>query len=186
MIPKGFYKFLLKLIGWKSEGELFPEQKVICLFAPHTSIWDFGIGFFHYRSKGGHLKVMIKQESFRFPQKYILRAMGGFPINRESPQQTVMSVVHAMEESTEPFVLVICPEGTRKPVRKWKTGYHTIAKATGAQIYIVWADYATRRIGHFKLPFELSGDARADTDRIQQIFEDMHLTAKFPEDFVTR
>ena len=185
MVPKGVYKFLLKALGWHSEGELITEKNAIALFAPHTSIWDFGIGFFHYRSLGGHLKVMIKEESFRFPQKYILRSMGGFPIKRESPQQTILSVVHEMEAATEPFTLVICPEGTRKAGRKWKTGYHTIAKATGAPVYIVYADYAKKRVGHFPLPFELADDARADTDRIQRLFGDMHLTAKFPEGYTT-
>lgn len=179
-----FSKFLLtKVMGWTIVGEKAPEEKVIFLAAPHTSIWDFWVGYLYYRSVGGHLKTMIKKEAFFFPVNYLLRAMGAFPIDRSHPQKMLMSVMHEMQQPGD-FHLVICPEGTRKPVHKWKTGYHTIASNTGAPVYLTFFDYAKKRVGIFQ-KYELTGTAREDTDRIQAIYEEQHFTGKFPEMYVT-
>lgn len=179
-----FSKFLLeKVMGWTLVGEKAPEEKVIFLAAPHTSIWDFVIGYLYYRAVGGHLKTMIKKEAFVFPLNFLLRAMGGFPIDRSHPQKMLMSVMHEMEQPGD-FHLVICPEGTRKPVKKWKTGYHTIAEATGAPVYLTFFDYKSKRVGILQ-KFELGGTAREDTDRIQAFYEEQHLTGLHPEMFVT-
>ncbi|MBO4570614.1 MAG: 1-acyl-sn-glycerol-3-phosphate acyltransferase [Bacteroidales bacterium] len=173
----GFSRFMLKALGWKTDGDMAPEGRNLYLFAPHTSIWDFAIGFFYFRSQGHKLKVMIKKEAFFFPLGPLLKAMGGFPIDRSNPKATLVSVIHAMEEDGKrPFQLVICPEGTRKAVKKWKTGYHTIARATGAKVYLAFADYRTKRIGVIPGGIELTDDARSDTDRIQKIYASMNLT----------
>lgn len=179
-----FCAFVLKALGWTSVGNKVEEDKCIFLAAPHTSIWDFVIGYLYYRALGGHLRTMIKKEAFVWPLAPILRAMGGFPIDRKNPQSLMVNIIHEMEQPGD-FHLVICPEGTRKPVRKWKTGYHTIAQEAGIPVYITFFDYKTKRVG-IAQKFEITENARADTDRIQQIYEDMHLTGLHPEDFVTR
>lgn len=179
-----FSRFLLTdVMGWTIVGEKAPEEKVIYLAAPHTSIWDFLIGYLYYRSMGGHLRTMIKKEAFFFPANLLLRAMGGFPIDRSHPQKMLMSVMHEMQQPGD-FHLVICPEGTRKPVRKWKTGYHTIATATGAPVYLTFFDYRAKRVGIFSR-YELAGNAREDTDRIQEIYEEQHFTGRHPEMYIT-
>ena len=168
-------------MGWTLVGSKPQEDKVVFLAAPHTSIWDFAIGFLYYRSLGGHLRTMIKKEVFFFPVGCLLRALGGFPIDRSHPQKMLVSVIHEMCKPGE-FHLVICPEGTRKAVRKWKTGYHTIATETGAPVYLTYFDYATKHVGIFQR-FDLSGMPREDTDRIQAIYAGMHITPLHPEGY---
>ena len=178
---------MLRKMGWKSEGRMVEDRNCIYLMAPHTSIWDFAIGFMYYRAQGGHLKVMIKKEAFFFPVNLLLKSMGGFPIDRSNPQSTIRSVVRAMETDKEDkFHLTICPEGTRKAVKKWKTGYHTIAKATGAPVYLTYIDFGKKRVGIVPGAVELTDNARNDTDRIQDIYGSMGLTGLHKEDFVTR
>lgn len=183
-----FNKFLVcKLMGWTmapGEDTLIPEEKAIFLAAPHTSIFDFVIGYLYYRAIGGHLRAMVKKEAFFFPLGPILKALGAFPIDRSSPQTMLMGVIHEMKKEGVVHI-VICPEGTRKAVRKWKTGYHTIAKATGAPVYLGHYDYKTKVFGHGP-KVELTDDARKDTDRIQQMYEEMHLTALHPKGYVTK
>ena len=179
-----FSSFVLKTLGWTAEGSVAEEDNCVILAAPHTSIWDFAIGYFYYRSIGGRLTVMIKKEAFFFPVKYLLRAMGGFPMDRSHPQATIMNLVEKMKGDGVCH-LVICPEGTRKPVHKWKTGYHTIARAASVPVYISYFDYKTKHVG-LGPKVELTDDARADTDRIQQMYEDMHLTGLHPEGYVTK
>lgn len=185
MSPK-LAKFILEKTGWTLIGEPAPERCCIYLEAPHTSIWDFLIGYLYYRARGHKLRVMIKQEAFFFPIGNLLRALGGFPINRKNPQKTIMSIVHEMESDvTKPFHLAICPEGTRRPVKKWKTGYHTIATQANIPVYITIVDWGHKKTG-IVCKAELTGNARADTDRIQQIYEDLKPIALHPKNFVTR
>lgn len=182
-----FCKFLLEKWGWTLIGEPAPEKNCVYLEAPHTSIWDFVLGLMYYRAKGtGHLRTMIKKEAFFFPVNFLLRAMGAFPIDRTSPSKTILSIVHEMEASGDkPFHLVICPEGTRKAVRKWKTGYHTIVSQTGAALYITMIDWGHKRIGILQ-KFEIGDNAREDTDRIQQIYEKWQPIGLHPDQFLTR
>ena len=172
-----FAKFILfKVLGWRyASGDdcSIPEKKAIFLAAPHTSILDFVIGYLYACSVGVKFKVMIKKEAFFFPLGPILKALGGFPIDRSHPEKVIMGVVHAMSES-DSFYLCLCPEGTRKAVRKWKTGYHSIALHAGVPVYLGHYDYKKKTCGHGP-KFELSGDARADTDRIQEIYRSMDL-----------
>lgn len=182
----GFCRFILtKVLGWTMTEPLIPEDKALVLAAPHTSIWDFVVGYLYYRALGGHLKVMIKKEAFFWPLGGIIRAMGGFPIDRKNPQGTVMSVIHGMESAKGKCILVICPEGTRKAVRRWKTGYHTIARGAHLPVYLAHFDYKKKEVGRGER-FELSEDARADTALIQQKYEAMQLTALHPDGYTTK
>lgn len=184
MSPK-FCNFLLtKVLGWRSIPPPFNDEKAILLGVPHTSIWDFAIGYLYYRSYGRKMKTMIKKESFVWPLSWILRSLGGFPVDRSNSTALLMNIIHEMEKPG-PFQLTICPEGTRKPVRKWKTGYHTIAKQTGCPVYMGYFDWGKKEIAMpYKL--ELTDDARADTDRLQKVAESWHLTPKYPENFLTK
>lgn len=186
MSPK-FSSFLLyKVLGWHItplEDTPVPEDKAIILAAPHTSIWDFVIGHLYYRSMGGKLKVMIKKEAFFWPFGPLLKAMGGIPIDRSNPSGLLVSLIHEMERPGTCH-LVICPEGTRKPVRRWKTGYHNIASHTGVPVYLSHYDFAKKEVGRGQ-KIALTDDSRADTDRIQKAYAAMRLTALYPEDYLT-
>ena len=173
-------------MGWGAEGPApVPERNCVILEAPHTSIWDFVIGYLYYRSRGGHLRVMIKKEAFFFPFGNLLKSMGGLPIDRANPQAVLRSIIREMESSSDkPFHLVICPEGTRRKVHKWKTGYHVIATETGIPVYLSFVDWGHKKVGiHCK--FTLTGSPREDTDAIQKVYAGMNLVAKHPDGYVT-
>lgn len=178
-------KFLLKAMGWTLVGTPpIPVKNCIFLEAPHTSLWDFLIGYLYYRSGDGHLRIMIKKEMFFFPLGNLLRAMGGFPVDRKNAKQTILNIIHEMESSDKPFHLAMCPEGTRKPIRKWKTGYHIIAKEVGIPVYVTYVDWGHKRVG-IDRPVELTDNAREDTDRIQKIYKELGVVGRHPENFLT-
>ncbi|MBO7070393.1 MAG: 1-acyl-sn-glycerol-3-phosphate acyltransferase [Bacteroidales bacterium] len=181
-----FSRFILKVFGWKTEGTVAPDRKCVILEAPHTSVWDFFIGYFYYRSVGGRLHIMIKKEFFVFPLGLLLKALGGFPIDREHPATTVREMIHKLtEQDGKTFHMVMCPEGTRKAVRKWKTGYHTIARAADMLVYLGYIDWGHKRVG-LGPKVELTDNARADTDRIQKMYEEMDLIPLHPEGYATK
>ena len=58
------------------------------------------------------------------------------------------------------------------------------AEETGATVYMSYFDWKTKHIGIGK-PVELTDDARADTQRIQALYEEMGLEGKHPEKYIT-
>ncbi len=178
-----FCGFLLKALGWTADSGPAPEAKCLILGVPHTSIWDFVISYLYYTSVGGKAYVMIKKEFFVGPLGWLLRKLGGLPVDRKNASSLVLSVIHEMN-SSERLHLAIAPEGTRKPVKRWKTGFHTIAKETGVPVYLGYFDWGTKHVGRGE-KVELTDDAKADMKRIQEIYEGMHLTGKFPKDYIT-
>jgi len=180
---RNFCGWTLRKLGWTAVEPKIPEPKAIILGVPHTTIWDLVISYLYYTSVGGDARVMVKASMFFWPLGPILKAIGAIPINRENPTKMLTSTIHAMN-SAEEFHLAMCPEGTRKPIRKWKTGYHTIARQTGASVYLGYFDWGTKRIGR-GVKFELTDNAREDTARIQEIYESMHLVGKHNENYLT-
>lgn len=175
-------KGILKLLGWTVDSGIAPESKCILLGAPHTSIWDFAIAYLYYRSQGGHAKCMVKKEMFVPILGGIIRAMGGIPVDRSNSTSMVHSVIRQINQS-DSFHLAIAPEGTRKPVKRWKTGFHTIARNAGIPVYLAYFDWGTKHVG-YKQKVELTDEPKADMARIQALYKEMNLTGKHPKKYV--
>ena len=183
---KGWARFCgwcLRKMGWTTVGGPMPEKKAIVLGVPHTSIWDFLISYLFYTQFGKVAHVMIKKEFFFWPLGNLLRACGCIPVDRSSAAAMVKSLITEMSEDEE-FHLAIAPEGTRKPVKRWKSGFHLIAKETGAVVYAGFFDWGTKRVGCGE-KIELTDDAKADLARIQAYYETLGLVGKHKEDYVT-
>ncbi|MCH5174080.1 MAG: 1-acyl-sn-glycerol-3-phosphate acyltransferase [Bacteroidales bacterium] len=175
--------FLLRISGWTAVGVPAKEDKCIILGVPHTTFLDFAVSYLYYRSFGEHAKIMIKKEFFVPPLGWLLRAMGGVPVDRTNPTTMLRSIISEMERPGR-FHLAIAPEGTRKPVRRWKTGFHLIARSANVPVYLGFFDWGRKRVGKGER-FELSDDAAADMKRIQEIYEGMQLKGKHPENYLT-
>lgn len=179
-----FSQRMLKLLGWRAVGEAAPERICVILGVPHTCIADFIVSYFFYKSLGHTAHIMIKQEFFVGPLGWLLKKLGCIPVDRSSGATVVRSVISAAEAAKGEFHICIAPEGTRKAVRRWKMGYHTMAKALNCPVYLGYFDWRTKCVS-IGPRFEISDDARADTARIQQLYEDMKLTARYPEKYRT-
>ena len=180
---RNFCGWLLRTLGWTVGEGTAPEKICIILGVPHTSIMDFVISYLYYTSVGGKFKCMVKKEAFVWPVGPILRAMGAVPVDRSNSTSLMVSLIHEMEKA-DTFHLVLAPEGTRKPVRKWKTGFHTIARQVGCPVYLGYFDWKNKKVGRGQ-KVELTENAREDMNRIQGIYEQMNLTGKHPEMYVT-
>ena len=179
-----FCGWLLKKMGWTTVGGPVPEDKAVILGVPHTSAMDFVVSYLFYTQFDSQkARVMIKKEFFFWPIGGLLRSMGAVPVDRSNASAMVKSLIDQME-GEKSFILAIAPEGTRKPVKEWKTGYHLIAKAVGCSCYLGYFDWGRKRVSIGE-KVELTDDARADTDRIQALYEQMHLQGKHPEGYIT-
>lgn len=178
-----FCGWLLRRMGWKTIGGPMKEKKAIVLGVPHTSAADFIISYLFYTQFDKEAHVMIKKEFFFWPVGWFLRSVGCIPVDRSSAAAMVKSLIGEMAKA-DTFHLAIAPEGTRKATKKWKTGYHLIAKEVGCPVYAGFFDWGRKEVGCGEI-FPLTDDARADTDRLQAHYEKMGLRGKNPEGFIT-
>ena len=184
-VSPGWAKFcgwLLRKMGWESVGGPMKEQKAIVLGVPHTSVWDFLVSYLFYTQFGKVAHIMIKKEFFLWPLGPILRACGAVPVDRESPASMVRSLIHQMDQAEE-FHLAIAPEGTRKATKRWKTGFHLIARETGSTVYIGYYDWGRKKISVGE-PIELTDDPKADMQRIYDHYRPMGIQGLHKDGFI--
>ena len=169
-------KFLLKLLGWKAMDGRVEEDKAIILGVPHTSAWDFLISYLFYTSVGGKAYIMIKKEFFIGPLSPLLKALGGIPVDRKKGATITLQMIHAMNNA-KVMHLAIAPEGTRKATTRWKSGFHTIAKACNVPVYLGYFDWKRKEVGR-GVKFTLTDNVQEDLKRIRQHYAAMEMEGK--------
>lgn len=158
---------LLKLFGWNIQPQ-GPEgvKKAVIVMGPHTSNWDFIIGRISFLQYGINMRALIKSELFFFPLGWLLRKLGGIPVNRKSKNNLTEQAVSYFEDNDEMF-MIFTPEGTRKYNPNWKKGFYYIAQKANVPIYIGFIDYSNKT-GGFDSIFHPTGDVDADIIEIKR------------------
>jgi len=173
-----FLFFIAKLFGWKIDPKApVGVDKAVIVVGPHTSNWDFIIGKIAFMKYGIPGKFLIKKELFFFPFGYLLKKMGGLPVDRSKNNRLTDYAVELFDKY-EKFYLVFTPEGTSKYNPNWKKGFYYIAQKANVPIYIAYIDFATKTGGFHSL-FEPTGDVESDIQTIKNILS--QYKGKFPE-----
>jgi len=147
MAMKGFSEFILnRILGWRIVG-YFPHdiKKYVVIAAPHTSWIDFPIAILSRVSSGIMINFIGKNSLFNWPFGFFFRALGGTPVDRSKSNNLVDAIIKVFD-SKEEFRLGLSPEGTRKKVEKWKTGFYFIAKGAKVPIVMATLDYENKQI----------------------------------------
>ena len=160
---------IFKINGWKVDDTINYPKKCIIIAAPHTSNWDFLIGRCYGYIQKIYPKYLIKSELFVPVIGTILRLNGGIPVYRKKKNNVVDQVVDKFEKS-EIFRLGIAPEGTRKRVPKWKTGFYHIAVKSNVPIVFCKFDFKTKTVGAFDI-LTPSGNFKSDMQYIENSFK---------------
>ena len=156
---------VLRLGGWRVVGPLPDVSKLVLIAAPHSSNWDGVWGFAAKLALGFEVKVLGKAQLFWWPLGPLLRRLGVIPIDRSSAHGTVEQAVDMIRRSPRIWY-ALTPEGTRKRVERWKTGFWKIAKGAGVPVVPAYFHYPDKVIGIGE-PFVLSDDMDADMARIR-------------------
>lgn len=173
-----FAQFLFKTFGWKiDQNAPTGVKKAVIVVAPHTSNWDFIIGRLAFASYGIKVRLLIKKDLFFPPLGWILKGMGGIPVDRKKNNNITEFAVEQFEQNDEMF-MVFTPEGTRSYNPNWKKGFYYIAKEAKVPIYMAYIDYE-RKIGGFHGLFEPTGNIQQDIDFIKS--ELKQYKGRFPE-----
>jgi 1-acyl-sn-glycerol-3-phosphate acyltransferase len=166
---RGLGRLGLALFRFHFEGSVPDVPRLVMIVAPHTSNWDFVVGLFAKLALGLRARFIAKHTLFRGPFGSFLRWLGGIPVDRRAPGGVVETVTDAMR-AAERLYLVITPEGTRKKVPAWRSGFYRVAHGAGVPILPVAFDYRKRAIV-FEPLFEPSGDYEADLPALRSGFD---------------
>jgi len=164
-----------KLIGYPPEG----ITRAVFIAAPHTSFYDFFLGRLYCWSRSIPIKIFIKQEAFKWYYGWLLKAVGGIPIDRSQPGNRVEISARMIREHN-PIFLAITPEGTRKRVEVWKRGFYYIAQKADVPIILSFIDYGKKEVGIGPV-LEVTGDLQQDFKTIENFYRGMK--GKHPEMF---
>lgn len=154
--------------GWTIANRYPPLARSVMIVAPHSTNWDFPVGIATSWALDLRAAFVAKHTLFRWPLGPMMRWLGGIPINRSKSVGFVEKTA-AMVNDLDQVALVITPEGTRKNVDRWKTGFYHIARATDLPIIPAYIDWGQRRVG-FGDPFWPTGNLEADIDALRDFY----------------
>jgi 1-acyl-sn-glycerol-3-phosphate acyltransferase len=139
-------KFIFfKIMGWRFNG-YFPDiDKCVIIVVPHTSNWDFALGLLIRKIWNKEINYIGKKSLFIWPYGWFFRWVGGTPIDRTKNSNTVQASAAIFKER-KIFRLSLSPEGTRKRVTSWKTGFYFIAKTAQVPVLLISFDYGRKEI----------------------------------------
>lgn len=156
-------------MGWRVVGEIPDLPKMVIIVAPHSSNWDFIVGVAAKLAMRLRVKYLGKDTLFRFPLGILMRRLGGIPVDRTNSNAVVTSIVSEFQQRQR-LVLAIAPEGTRKRVERWRTGFYHIARSAGVPIIPValkWSD----RVIEIGAPFMPTGDTEGDLRHLRSRYD---------------
>jgi len=163
--------FILKGMGWKTEGKRPDVPKYVLIAAPHTSNWDFFLMILVALSLNLNTYVMAKKGLIDWPGGFFFRWLGAIPIDRSQSANTVEQAIQFFQES-ESLAIIVAPSGTRRKVRRWKTGFYHIANGAGIPIGTGFLDYG-RKTGGVGPLFQPTGDIETDMIAIRAFYADI-------------
>ena len=173
---------LLKLSGWTVDITVPYRNKVVICVAPHTSNWDFILGLLAYRSLGRKANFLMKKFWFFFPLKYIMKSLGGIPVDTKASQSLTSVIIEDFKKRNY-LNLAVTPEGSRSAVDKWKTGFLTIAYNSKVPVQLGIIDFKNKKV-IIKKEFFPTGNNIEDLKEIRKYYSGFKHAALYPEKFI--
>jgi 1-acyl-sn-glycerol-3-phosphate acyltransferase len=161
-------RWLFARSGWRVAGEFPDAAKLVLIAAPHSTNWDVVWGLFVKVALRLDVHFIGKREAFFWPLGPLLRRFGGIAINRKAAHG-VVGAMRRQFEQRDGFWLALAPEGTRKKVQKWKSGFWHIARDAGVPILPVYFHYPEKTVGLGPL-IHPTGDLEGDMARIREFY----------------
>ncbi|MFP4500244.1 MAG: 1-acyl-sn-glycerol-3-phosphate acyltransferase [Candidatus Hydrogenedentota bacterium] len=180
----GFFWYMLgwtvlKITGWRAVGEeRIPDApRIVGVYAPHTSGMDVFFMLAYSCVTRRKANFLVKSEANRGILGRMLALFGAVFIERRGKLGFVRQAADAMRQSGHMYLL-ISPEGTRKKVDYWRTGFYYIALEAGAPMALTYADYAKKEVGVGLILYP-TGDIEADMAKIRAFYA--NVTPRYPE-----
>ncbi|MBR3724933.1 MAG: 1-acyl-sn-glycerol-3-phosphate acyltransferase [Bacteroidales bacterium] len=173
---------LVKMCGWhfvipdlKERPEL---RHCVVAVAPHTAMADYFVGSAVLFAAGVKPRILVKREFFNFFTRPLLLKLGLVPVDRGNRHNGLVTKAVETLKKSDDVCIVITPEATRKPVKRFKRGFYEIACQAGVPIVLGFMDFKTKTAGYGPTIIP-SGDYEADVEKMLEFFRPVH--AKHPE-----
>ena len=161
-------RFGINISGWTISGNVPDEERIVIIAAPHTSNWDFILAMLAIFGLNIKVRWLGKNSIFKPGFKKFFEWLGGIPVCRDNPTSLIENVVNIVKKERS-IVIAMTPEGTRKKVKRWKTGFLRIAKQTHSKILLISIDAPTKSIQIGKI-FNPTGNSEEDLAYIQKYY----------------
>jgi 1-acyl-sn-glycerol-3-phosphate acyltransferase len=161
---------LLRAFGWTVDIAWPTVPRSVIIVYPHTSNWDFVVGYLAKLAAGIPVHFVGKHTLFRWPFGGLLRRMGGIPVNRRDAARFIPDL--AAEMAARPWMwIALAPEGTRAYTDHWKSGFHRLARAADVPVGLAFIDWKRRRVG-LRDYVAMTGDEEADLATLRAAYAD--------------
>lgn len=163
---RGVASLGLQLTGWKLDLSQMPKAPFVFIGAPHTSNWDFVLmlcAVLHLRL---NTRWLGKDSLFRPPFRGLMLWLGGIPVDRSRPNNVVRRTAELFREYPD-LAICIPPEGTRRKVSNWKTGFYFIALEAKVPVAMTVIDAENRCVRFLGL-YHPTGNADREIIEIQR------------------
>ena len=161
-------RFGINISGWTISGNVPDEERIVIIAAPHTSNWDFILAMLAIFGLNIKVRWLGKHSIFKPGFKKFFEWLGGIPVYRDNPSSLIENVVNIVKKERS-IVIAMTPEGTRKKVKRWKTGFLRIAKQTHSKILLISIDAPTKSIAIGNI-FNPTGNSEEDLAYIQKYY----------------
>lgn len=158
-----------KIMGWSISGPFPDIPKCVIAVVPHTHWVDFLLGLVVREVIGIQINYIGKKTLFKPPFGWFFRYTGGAPVDRSGGLNNVQAIAEIFKHR-EVFRLALSPEGTRKKVDRWRTGFYHIALEAKVPIVFVAFDFGNKniRISEPRFP---TGNVESDLEEYKKFFE---------------
>ena len=157
-----FSLFILGIIGWELVEEIPNEKKYVLIGAPHTSNWDWVFALLVMAGVGVKPHWVGKESLFKGIAGPVMRWFGGISVVRGARKNFVGQIIDIYNDSKE-LVIALAPEGTRKYVDHWKSGFYYIATGAEVPVAMGFVNFVEKKCGiggYFSPSGNLSDDMK--------------------------
>ena len=123
----------------------------------------------------------MKKFWFFFPLKYLLKALGGIPVDTNASRSLTTSIIEDFKNRKK-LNIAVTPEGSRSAVDIWRTGFLTISYKAGVPIQLGVIDFKNKKVIIVK-EFTPTGNNEEDLKKIRNYYADFKTAALYPEKF---
>jgi 1-acyl-sn-glycerol-3-phosphate acyltransferase len=142
-LTRAIARTALRAGGWRIDGDVPDEPKLVLIGAPHTTNWDFLLTKLTAGALGVRIHWVGKQSLFPRWLAPVARRLGGIPVDRAASEGFVGQMV-AEFRRRDRFYLALMPAGSRSTPDDWKSGFYYIARAADVPLLLIGFDRANR------------------------------------------
>jgi 1-acyl-sn-glycerol-3-phosphate acyltransferase len=143
----------------------------VLIAAPHTSNWDLPFMLATAYVMRARISWLGKHTIFKGPWGWLLRKLGGIPVDRRTPHSLVTQLAEQFKNRDD-LILAVPPEGTRSKAKLWKSGFYHIATESRVPIGLGYLDYSRKLCG-LGMFVEPTQNVNEDMDRIRDFYQDI-------------